>query len=512
MSSYTVLAGIFAFTLIFKWWSWWKSAHSLVNVTGPPSPNFVLGHTLDLERAPVGTRHKKWAREYGPTYRLLGPFGETRLIVGDPKGVNHVLQGKNFERNASDRVALELFFGRGLFCAEGEEHRKMRKYLNGPFTNQSIQEISHVFFDLAERLKDKWVQDLEGRSLVFDVTSDVHRLTLDAISMTMFMHDLSTSNSDIPSLLHKITDSPAGNLSDIILSSFASRFPVILRLPSPMKRWCDDLRNSLGSVARNVLLGKETAGMHAKLLNALSENDIAPDVAVAQIIGVLFAGSETTANVITECLYEMACNPSIQRRLRTELIDFEVATGRKPAHEDLINSSLPYLDAVTRETMRTKAVLTEISRVAARDEIVPLQVPLKGTNIYEVKVPAGTLIDIPIRDGINCNSLIWGEDADVFNPDRWINPDMLPKSVDWIRAQGHVLTFGDGPKVCLGRSFALVEFKTVVSTIVRNFTFAEAEGIALDFYHVGGNTIKPMVRGREKEGAQLPLKVGIVSE
>ncbi len=83
------------------------------------------------------------------------------------------------------------------------------------------------------------------------------------------MHDLSTLNSDIPFLLHKITDSPAGNLSDIILSSFASCFPVILYLPSPMKHWCDDLRNTLGTVARNVLLGKEAAGMHAKILNTL---------------------------------------------------------------------------------------------------------------------------------------------------------------------------------------------------------------------------------------------------
>ncbi len=80
MSSYTILAGIFVFTLLFKWWSWWKSAHSLVNVTGPPAPSFVLGHTLDLERAPVGTRHNKWAREYGPTYRLLGPFGVCPML------------------------------------------------------------------------------------------------------------------------------------------------------------------------------------------------------------------------------------------------------------------------------------------------------------------------------------------------------------------------------------------------------------------------------------------------
>ncbi|KAK0438306.1 cytochrome P450 [Desarmillaria tabescens] len=208
----------------------------------------------------------------------------------------------------------------------------------------------------------------------------------------------------------------------------------------------------------------------------------------------------------------MAHNPSIQRRLHTELIEFEVVHGRKPTLEDLINSSLPYLDAVMQEVMKTKAVPTDISRIAVKDDIIPLQVPLKGTNVYEVKVQAGTLIDIPVRDGINCNPLIWGEDADVFNPDQWIKPGMLPKSVDWVRAQGRVLTFGDGSKVCLGHTFALTEFKIVVSTIVRNFSFAEAEGVILDFYHVGGNTIKQMIRGQEREGAQLPLKVTIFSE
>ncbi|KAK0201387.1 hypothetical protein DFS33DRAFT_1385693 [Desarmillaria ectypa] len=120
MPSCGILVGIFVSTLIlFKWLSWWKAAPSLVNVTGPPAPSFVLGHTLDLERAPVGTRHNKWAREYGPTYRLLGPFGvccelqDSRMTESgfrnpEPSLVtlklNHVLQSKNFERNASDTM------------------------------------------------------------------------------------------------------------------------------------------------------------------------------------------------------------------------------------------------------------------------------------------------------------------------------------------------------------------------------------------------------------------------
>lgn len=60
---------------------------------------------------------------------------------------------------------------------------------------------------------------------------------------------------------------------------------------------------------------------------------------------------------------------------------------------------------------------------------------------------------MPIRDGINVNEDIWGVDARVFNPERWLEPGALSKEVEMVRAAGHVLTFGDGPKVCLGRSF-----------------------------------------------------------
>ncbi|KAL0577419.1 hypothetical protein V5O48_004585, partial [Marasmius crinis-equi] len=373
--------------------------------------------------------------------------------------------------------------------------------------------------------------ELHDAHAVFDVTADVHRLTLDAISMTMFSYDLSTGKRDIPNLLAKITHSPPDGAADILLGSLAEKFPAILKLPSSMKQWCDNLRGALGEIAREVWSGREGIGMHAKLVNALAKENTPEDVTIAQIIGIIFAGSETTANVITvcdqlvstirntdgaqECLFELAKHPHIQHHLRTELSSFEVAHGRQPTYEDFTNTSaLPYLDALTRETLRTKAVLTTISRVAVRDDVIPLEFPIKdelsGRVRHEVEVKAGSLIDIPVRDGINVNKAIWGPGAEEFSPERWMNPGQLPESVSLIRAQGHILTFGDGSKVCLGRSFAIGEFKIVVSHLVRNLAFELDESVELDFYHVGGNTIKPMVRGREGEGAQMPLIVSLV--
>ncbi|KAE9405485.1 cytochrome P450 [Gymnopus androsaceus JB14] len=484
-------------------------------IPGPPSKSLVFGHAVELAQTPVGTCYSAWERMYGPTYMLHGPFLQQRLVIGDPKGLQFVLSRKSFERNAADRAALELFFGRGMFSAEGDEHARMRKTLSGAFSAQSIQEVSHVFFELTDRLVNEWIQNIDTNP-IFDISAAIQRLTLDAISMTMFSYDLTTAKSNIPILLQKITNSPPSGKLMILLESLAEKFPVMLNLPSPMKSWCNTLRKSLGVIAEDVWSGREGAGMHAKLLNVLSElgfqnlkekADVPVTETIAQIVGILFAGTETSANVIVECLYELSKNQDMQNKLRTELVEFEAQKGRQPNIKDLTSTvALPYLDAITRETLRTKAVLTSISR----DEYIPLQFPLKGVppqaDQYMVPVKAGMLIEIPVRDGVNVSERIWGNDAKIFNPERWLSPE----STAVVNSPSHLLTFGDGPKICLGRIFATAEFKVVISGIIRRFRLHKEEGLEFDFYHMGGNTIKPMVRGQQDKGPQMPLKVNIL--
>ncbi|EPQ51800.1 hypothetical protein GLOTRDRAFT_11930, partial [Gloeophyllum trabeum ATCC 11539] len=81
----------------------------------------ITGHALDLHMSPVGTRYNVWAKQYGHTYKLYGAFSERWLIMGDPKGISHVLSAKalNYVRPHVDRVVLGLWFGQGLFTAEG---------------------------------------------------------------------------------------------------------------------------------------------------------------------------------------------------------------------------------------------------------------------------------------------------------------------------------------------------------------------------------------------------------
>jgi cytochrome P450 len=69
--------------------------------------------------------------------------------------------------------------------------------------------------------------------------------------------------------------------------------------------------------------------------------------------------------LLQELLYELAHRPDIQTRLHDELVRFEEQHGRAPEYSDLVstgNAGLDYLEAVTLETLRLKAVLMDIAR------------------------------------------------------------------------------------------------------------------------------------------------------
>jgi cytochrome P450 len=59
---------------------------------------------------------------------------------------------------------------------------------------------------------------------------------------------------------------------------------------------------------------------------------------------------------------------------------------------------------------------------------------------------------------------VWGPDAKEFKPERWLESaegieEGLPESARMIQGYHHLFTFSDGPRLCLGRNFAVANFK-----------------------------------------------------
>jgi cytochrome P450 len=95
------------------------------------------------------------------------------------------------------------------------------------------------------------------------------------------------------------------------------------------------------------------------------------------------------------------------------------------------------------------------------DDVIPLSAPLQtadGRMVDRISIAAGQTVSIPIRT-MNRSTSMWGADAKEFKPQRWLEEGGIQERAKEIQGHRHLLTFVDGPRACLGKTFALVEFK-----------------------------------------------------
>lgn len=170
----------------------------------------------------------------------------------------------------------------------------------------------------------------------------------------------------------------------------------------------------------------------------------------------ILAGGDTTSATMRAVVYCLSKNPSAYRKLIDEL---DRANLSLPAQWRDING-LPYLDAVMREAMRINP------RIAMIFERV---VPEGGFTPPDGRyIPAGTKVGINLAV-TNRDKDVFGDDADVFNPDRWLRkPDETQEAFDArLRRMRDVtdFTFGGGGRVCMGRYLAVLELYKLFATL-----------------------------------------------
>lgn len=142
-----------------------------------------------------------------------------------------------------------------------------------------------------------------------------------------------------------------------------------------------------------------------------SQRMTTPEV-LCQISTFLVAGHETTSSALTWCLYALARNSSVQRRLRAAL--WTIPRDSPTLDEDV--ARLDYLDWVVRETLRIHAPVTWTMRVAMEGDNIPVEHPFLnrwGDVRNSIRVSKGDIITVPIQ-AINKSKQIWGEDAQLF--------------------------------------------------------------------------------------------------
>lgn len=134
-----------------------------------------------------------------------------------------------------------------------------------------------------------------------------------------------------------------------------------------------------------------------------------------QINTFFFAGTDTTALALGWTFLLLAQNPEMQTRLREEI--FSVSHGQEDDDSIDTDSSiidgLPYLDKVTRESLRVLPPIHSSLRVACRDDVIPTQFPVKmkdGSETHSVPIQKGQFVHVSV-EAFNQDKTVWGEDA-----------------------------------------------------------------------------------------------------
>ncbi|KAL1962133.1 hypothetical protein VTN77DRAFT_537 [Rasamsonia byssochlamydoides] len=216
-------------------------------------------------------------------------------------------------------------------------------------------------------------------------------------------------------------------------------------------------------VKQNGGLKEEEQLSHRDMLSRFMEiqatNDSVPPWAItAWTFSNVIAGSDSTGVILRTVWYNLLAHPETLRRLYEELIETEKQNGLTrpfPTWKEV--RDLPYLDACINEAIRLHPPFClPFERV----------VPKGGITICGQYFPEGTVVGMSPYV-VNRHRATFGEDADEWNPDRWLGKGEEHRK----KLEQSVLTFGAGRRICLGRYIAWLEMKKLVPALLLNYEF-----------------------------------------
>ena len=193
---------------------------------------------------------------------------------------------------------------------------------------------------------------------------------------------------------------------------------------------------------------KPEASTQPDMLGSFIRHGLTQDEASGEALLQVVAGSDTSASTIRFVMLKLLSNPAAYRRLQAEIEEGIIAGRISSPIKDAEARDMPYLQAVIKEGLR-------IMPPAAGTFFKT--VPSGGDIISGKFIPGGTQIgSSPL--GIHHSKKIFGEDAEVYIPERWLDANaarlaQMTSTVD--------LVFHYGKYQCLGKSVALMEFNKI---------------------------------------------------
>ncbi|EJY57332.1 AAEL017539-PA [Aedes aegypti] len=420
-------------------------------------PHFPYGNFEALDRksiADVAREAYEEMKNRGPFYGAYF-FLQPLITITDPDLIKMVLI-KDFN-TFPDRG---LYFNERddplsahMFAIEGNKWRSLRQRLSPTFTSGKMK----MMFPTLAAVGDQFSAFLDeeiGSGKVVEVKDFMAKFTTDIIGSCAFgieCNSFKDPHGRFRQFGKMVFETPVhGSLVRFALKSF----PEISRRLR-IKALHEEASKFFYGVVEDTVKYREKNGVERKdflsLLIDMKKDgvDFTMDEIAANSFIFFGAGFETSSSNQTFCLYELARNPECQDKARQSVLD---ALRNHGGMTYDAACDMQYLDQCINETLRLYPSVPVLERRAFQDYKIP------G---HDVVIPKGMKINIPAY-AIQRDERFY-PDPDVFNPDRFHQKEV---------AKRHICTFipfGEGPRICIGLRFGMMQSRVGLATILSKF-------------------------------------------
>lgn len=394
------------------------------------------------------------------------------LVTRDPANVQAMLatQSVDWDVGKHRNESWRPLFGDGVFTSRGEAWKHSRALLRPQFARDQINDL-----DLIERHCQQLFYAIDavqgngggtGWTMEFDLQPLFYNMTLDITTELIYGYSVHLQN---PSERVELPSLPGYGTPDhekIGMHMDAGKAWIETRGALWKYRWllptkqfnahCDAVHKYAGYFVNLRLqrgdaylsdLDNSTSRNRYVLLHELAKSTQDPVELRSQTLNVLTAGRDTTASLMGWVFYFLARHPDVFLKLRAQILDvFGKFDASAPARLDFkdLRDGIPYTASVINETLRMAPVIPLNERVALRDTVLPRGGGPDGSQ--PVFVPKDRQVLIPTY-AMTRRKDLWGEDVDVFRPERWEEEGGRKFGFEFI-------PFGGGARQCLGRECA----------------------------------------------------------
>ena len=362
---------------------------------------------------------------YGPVFRTNDALAGELIHVADRALIEQMFKWKPAQYNVSEpRQVMEPVAGpSSILLLDGQRHMRMRKLMLPPFHGEAIAHYAELIEQVTNREIDGWRpgDTVRTRTAAQAITMEVIIRAVfgitDPVRIAELKDALPRLSSPSPFLL--LVQKDLGPLSP--WGSFVRhRDRVDAMLYEEIERRRDDPgREERRDILTLLLSARDENG------DPLSDRELRDE-----LITLLLAGHETTATSIGWAFERLLRTPRVLERLTAEVKAGETSD---------------YMEAVIKETLRVRPVVTEVFRA-----------PTEPTNLGGYLVEPGSQMAVSILL-VQYDPELYPPDPQAFRPERFL--EGAPEAYTWI-------PFGGGVRRCLGAAFAQLEMKVVIATIL----------------------------------------------